>query len=366
MNGTIPTLGHIFYGLCILIPILYFAREKFSYKLAFIFLANNIYGPDILFLFSFIEHPFHSILGFLIMAIPLSLVFSYCSRFSLVRSEKAFPLKLEDGGIREINWKNAYCATAAGGISHFFIDQFFHWEKTMLIWPGITITHDQMLAWSGPLYHVMDPIMVIGEAIVVIVILLSLYFFKQGWKETFKMFLIATVLSIFLMIFMSTAVYGGEREYSVIVYGTVYVLIPFFLLFYAARDMLDHPITTPEVPKVNRKTLLNVVAIISLLLGLFMTLYAFIAISMADMIVSLIGGLAVATPSQIQGLGIYYGTIALILLVGSIGLFFKIKICRYLVIAASLYFIIFGFPIAIAFFLCEKDVKTLFQKKIEK
>ena len=366
MNRHIPTFGHIFYSLCLLIPIIYFAREKFSYKLAFIYLANNIFGPDIVFLFGFLDIPFHSILGFLIIAIPLSLVFSYCSKFSLVRSEKGFPLKFEDNEIREINWKNAFCAVVAGNFSHFYIDQFYHWETEMTLWPGLNITHNEMLAWSGSLYHVMDPLMVIGETIVVIIILLSLYFFKKGYKETIKVFLITTVLSIVLMVFVSTAINGGEREYAVIVQSTVYTLIPLGLLFYAARDVLDHPRTIPDKPKFNRNMLLKIVAAVSLLIGILFTLYGLLAITMAETLVSLIGGLVVATPDQIRVLGYYYGTIAIILVIGSIGLFFKIKICRYLVIATCSYFLILGFPLAIAFFLCEKDVKALFQKKSEK
>ena len=81
-----------------------YTKDKFSYKVAFIFLANNIYGPDIVYLF-FIT-PFHSILGFALLAIPLSLVYSYSSRFSIKKSEGLFPLKFIDEGIREVDWKN--------------------------------------------------------------------------------------------------------------------------------------------------------------------------------------------------------------------------------------------------------------------
>ena len=98
----------MFFGLCILIPILYYTKNvnQFSYKIAFIFLVNNIFGPDCVALF-FIT-PFHNILGFLILAIPLSLVFSYSSRFSLVKSDEMLPLKVVDDEIREVNWKNSY------------------------------------------------------------------------------------------------------------------------------------------------------------------------------------------------------------------------------------------------------------------
>ena len=139
-----------------------------------------------------------------------------------------------------------------------------------------------------------------------------------------------------------------------------------FLLFYAARDILDNPNKVPDTPKIERKKLLKIVASLSLLLGIIMLLYGIVAITMADMLVDLISMANItAYPSssaEIQGLGIYYGLIALVLVIGSIGLFFKSKICRYLAIFGSAYFIIFGFPIAITFFLNEKEVKEMFNR----
>ena len=361
-----PTFGHVFFGLCILIPILYYTKNEnqFSYKIAFIFFVNNIFGPDCVALF-FIT-PFHSILGFLILAIPLSLVFSYSSRFSLVKSDEIFPLKIVDDEIREVNWKNAYCATAAGGFTHFFIDQFFHWEKEMHIWPGIDITLDEMLAWSGEAYHYYTPLMIIGDVLVITVLLLSFYFFRKGYKETAKLLIGATALAIILMFILSPLVYTGEREYAVMVAITVYILIPLFLLMYAARDVKDNPRETPDIPKIKRKTLLNIVAVISTLLALFFILYSYFAITYAETIASLFAeddgsndSISVAT---VIFLGSFFLVASVLLLIGSIGLFFKIKVCRHLVMFVCAYFIIFGFPIAITFFLCEKDVKAMFYK----
>lgn len=365
-----PTFGHIFYGLSLLIPILYFTKKEdgFNYKVAFIFLANNIFGPDIVHLLFII--PTHSIIGFAILAIPLSLVYSYSSRFSLISSEKKFfPLKFVDEGIREVNWKNSYCITVAGGISHFFIDQFYHFEKKMYLWPGISIHHDQMLAWGGAAYHTVTPLIIIGEIIVVATILFSLFYFRKGSKETFIVLVLVTLISIALMIFISTDVYGGEREFGVIVHCVVYVLIPLFLLMYAARDVRDNPNETPEVQKINRKTLLNIVAIISILIALFFIVYSYFAIRYADIIASRFGENPTQSTSEIATSVVIIGYILLVvsimLLIGSIGLFFKINICRYIVIAICCELLIFGFPVAIAFFLCEKDIKALFGKELE-
>ncbi|MHA2391122.1 MAG: hypothetical protein ACXAEX_04060 [Promethearchaeota archaeon] len=368
-----PTFGHVFYGLCLLIPILYYTRGKFNYKVAFIFFANNLYGPDIVFLF--IDTPFHSILGFAILAIPLALVYSYSSRFSLKKSPGKFPLKFEDEGISTVKWKNAFLLTIAGGVSHFFIDQFFHFEESMWIWswPDISITYDTMLNWGGPLYHVFDPLMVIGEIIVVISLLLSIYYFRKGYKETFKVFLLISSVTFIIMLLGAfgigslTAVFGGERELAVMLFGLVYILLPLFILMYVARDIEDHPIETLDKPKIQREKLLKIVAILSTVLGIFFILYGILAIILVDTFVSLIEALTgttyVNTSTGVIFLGFYYMAIAIILLIGSIGLFFKNRFCRYLAIAASAYFFILGFPLAITLFLCEKEIKTLFTRE---
>lgn len=360
-----PIFGHIFFGFSLLVPLMLYRRDKFPYKIAFIFLINNLYGPDIVGLF-FIT-PFHSILGFVILAIPYSLVFTYASRFSLHKSEDGvFPLKLDDSGIREVNWKNAYCATAAGGFSHFFIDQFFHFEGEMTLWstwPDIIITYEEMLAWGGEAYHVISPIMIIGEIFTIIVLILSLYFFKKGYKQTAIMFSIVTALAILLMLIFSQNVFWAEREYAVLGAVTIYFLVPLLLLMYSAREVEFNPRTIPDEPRIQRKTLINIVAGIGIIVAIFFIIYSSVAIFMADMLLSLIGDAITTTKQSLQFIGYFYGTLAFILLIGSIGLFFKHNLFRYMVIAVSCYFLIFGFPFAIALFLNEKEVKEIFNKK---
>ena len=363
-----PTLGHVFLGLSILIPILYFTKNEngqFNYKLAFIFLANNIFGPDTVALFFVI--PTHNILGFLIYAIPLSLVFSYASRFSLKESgKKLFPLKFVDEGIREVKWKNAYCATAAGGISHFFIDQFGHLEMEMHLWQGIDITYEQMLTWGTYAYHTVTPFMIIGDIIIITTIILSLYYFRKGAKQTFIALLIVTGVIVSLMLFVTPNIISGEREFFVIVFVTVYILIPLSLLMYAARDVKVNPNETPDIPKIKRTKLLYIVSIITILLALFFILYAFFAITNSSTIASMIDSQSQSDANlaaSIVFIGWFFLVISVILLFGSIGLLFKLNFCRYIVIAICSYMLIFGFPLAIALFLNEKEVKELFGKE---
>jgi len=364
-----PTLGHIIFGLCLLIPILHYSKDKkFNHKVAFIFLANNIFGPDSVLLF-FVT-PFHSILGFLIYAIPLSLVYSYSSRFSLKKSgKKFFPLKFVDDGIRDVKWKNAYFVTVAGGISHFFIDQFFHWEKEMKIYPGITITHDEMLSWGGPIYHSFTPIMLVGQLIIITTILLSMYCFSnnKAAKKSFILLVAVISISVALMVGWTTNVFGGEREFAVIVFAILYILIPLFLLMHVAKDVRDNPNITPDEPKINRNKLLYIIATISICMSLFFIFYAYFAISHSKTIAALIvkddGGDINETATSITVIGYIFLVIFVILLINSIGLIFKINICRYITIVICSLLLFFGFPFAIALFLCEKDVKLLFNKE---
>ena len=361
-----PTFGHIFYGFCLLIPLMYYTKNKFNYKIAFIFLLNNIYGPDLVALF-FGYLPFHGIISFTIIALPFALVMSYASRFSLVRSDKGFPLKFEDGEISEVSWKNAFLLVVAGNLSHFFIDQFFHINSEMKLFDNaffdLKIPQTFFFDLSGPLYHTLSPLMFIGDAIVIATLIVSIYFLRKGYKDTFKLFLIATGLSLISILLISPLVYYGEREYAVMIQIGLYIFAPLFLLMYVARDIEDHPIETLDEPKIPREKLLTIVTALSTALAVFLIFYASIAIFMSDFIGELLGDTTPEGLTNILLVGVIYLIIALILLVGSIGLFFKVRICRYLAITASSYMIIFGFPIAIALFLCEKDIKALFSRE---
>jgi hypothetical protein len=326
-----------------------------------------LYGPDIVGLF-FGYIPFHGILAFVILGIPYSFVLSYASRFSLVRTNKRFPLKFEDSGISEVNWKNAFCLVMAGSLSHFFIDQFFHPTLVMELWTSayfdIQIPHTAMLDWTDPaLHHIISPLILIGDIIVLVTLILSIYFFKKGHKDTAKLFLIATGLSLLSLLLISPSTFFGEKEYAVMIQIGLYIFTPLFLLTYVARDVQDHPIETPNEQKIERKRLLLIVTAISTFFAVFLVLYASIAVFLPDFIGELYNDVSSETLTSITIFGTVYFVIALVLLIGSIGLFFKFQICRYIVIATTTYFMIFGFPIAIALFLCEKDIKPLFKRE---
>ena len=241
-----PNLGHLFIGFCILIPILYFTKNdrSFNYKVAFIFFANTLFGPDLVVMFANME--LHSLIGFTLLAIPLSLFYSYFSRFSLIKSKKKFfPLKLEDDGIRIVNWKNSYCITVAGGVSHLFIDHLFYPDLSMELWPSIRISQMDLITFWGTNAYDINPLYIVGNIIIVSIMLISLYCFRKGYKSTSQMFVIVIGLTIVILL-MSQALIGSAKELGVLIFCAVYIFLPLFLLMYAARDVQDNPIESSK------------------------------------------------------------------------------------------------------------------------
>ena len=321
-----------------------------------------MFGPDLVGMFVLWE--LHGIIGFAIIALPLALFYSYSSRFSIIKSEKTFfPLKLEDDGGREVNWKNAYYLTVAGGISHLLMDNLFYPQLEMELWPGFHISQMDLMTWFGTNVQVITPISYfLPNVLLVYIIILSIYTFKKGYKSTSQLFLIYIGLIIGLVI-----VSQATKEFGVIVFCVVYFLIPLFLLMYAARDVQDNPIKPSGEPKSNKKTQLNIVIIIGILLALFLIFYAYYVITSAMTLALQLQYYYPQDLDELENVLVIIGYITLIIsiiyLFGLIGLFFKSNICRYIVIALSSYLLILAFPFAIALFLCEKDVKALFRKE---
>ncbi|MFO8018361.1 MAG: hypothetical protein R6U96_06975 [Promethearchaeia archaeon] len=364
-----PWIGHIIYGLCFIIPLFYFTEDdenKFNYKVAFIFLANNFVGPDAAHIW--VGLPFHNLLGFLIFAIPLSLFYSYLSRFSLKKKTGSkFGLRFVDEEIREVNWKNSYFLCVSGGILHKFIDQFYHWDRNITFWPGLSLQHEDLLSWGGDAYHVLDPLILIGYAIVILSIVISFYCLKKGFRETFKLFIGITSLSLIVIFTIGVEAFLGEREVGVIFHSILYVLIPLSLLLYAAKDVKDNPNKESEVPKIERGLLLKIVAFISILFALILILISTIALVQTDIIASPLASKLGEEIADIRFTIRFLGSTILFisgtLVIASIGLLFKSNICRKIAIVINIIFWMLAFPVAISLFLSENNVKALFNDK---
>lgn len=357
------TLGHIVWAFCILLPLIFYSRDKFNYKIAFIFLAANQLTS-----YAFLIIPFHNLIGSFIWAIPLSLLFTYFSRFTLVKSEKTFPLKLEDEGIREVSWMNSYLVVVAGSIPHYFVDQLFHLEKDLHLWIGIDINFEDTLLWGvNGSFHAVGPLMIIGYIIAFGCILLSLYYFKKGFKDTLKYFIIIIGISLLAIITLGIEIFGGELEIAMLFYMILFILVPSLLLVYVSRDIEDNPRTNLDVPKIKRELLLKIISILCIIasiLCLVAGIYAILNASVfAAPLISLLGGGTVAqVTAAVSALGFLLIIISILLLIGSIGLLMKKKAGRYLMLIIFTGLFYFGIPFAVALLLCEKEVKEMFNR----
>ena len=366
-----PGIAHLAFGLMLVIPFMLFAREKFNYKVATIFVLNNWVGPDSYWAWRFIPFQMHELLGFLIWAIPLSLFYSYLSRFSFERSHRFFTIV--DDGRREVSWRNSYLLCVGGATFHLLIDSLFHGGYTGFgIFPpeiqdwfqssfGITLTNPNLAdinSWFTSTYGYPETLIIVGFVAMIAASLFIIYYLKRELKVV-VIFLFALIAFIFLSQILLGWNTFDEREFAATFYGLFFIFLPLMGFAYVMYDVNKNP-RKPSEPLMSAEWILRVTAIIALVLAggfLFLGLSPYFAPSI---VVSLIGSFL--TAGEIAIIGPIVAGIAGIGLVGAIGLFFKIKVCRYITIFISILLWFFVFPLAIALSLGRSDVKVMFEK----
>ena len=357
-----PGIAHLVFGLFIVIPIFFIARDRFSYKVALIFVLNNWIGPDSYWAWRFIPINAESIYGYLIWIIPLALFYSYLTRFSLQKS-KHF-LKLVDDGKREVSWRHSYLLCLGGGILHNHIDAFYHQGgHGVEILPNFTIGFDEFLKWGVSPIEISSGLIVIGFVLMIAVSILSMYFLNKDVKDMF-IFLFAVIGVTFLLHFTLGGEYSGnELETVAIGYNFFYLFIPLMLLAYVSNYVHKNPREERETPLLNRELGLKLIAIIVIIIAgtvFYLGIDTLIGVQFITILIG--GGIDSTVLSVIAILIIGASSLGLI---GAIGLFFKNNYCRYLVIFVSILLFFFVYPFAIALFLCDKDIKVLFERKSE-
>jgi hypothetical protein len=358
-----PGIAHLVFGLFIAIPIMFMLKDKLNYKVAVIFVLNNWMGPDSYWPYRYIPFDMHALIGFAIWAIPLSLYYSYLSRFSFKRSNHFFTIV--DDGKRDVKWRNAYFLCIAGGICHTLIDAFFHFDIHTLIGSqsfdfleGWQITFKNFLGLGVSLIISADALIVLGYIIMLTISLLIIYFFKKEIKDIL-VFLFTIIGLVFLSIFtLGLQVFGEEGEGGAIIFSCLFVFVPLMLFAYVAKDVQQNPTNFSE-KSVNSTFKLHFIAVITCILGVLFFLLGLSGMIAPDLVKELLN----LSNNILFGIGLAVTILASIGIIGGIGLFFRIPLCRYFAIFLSILLLIFVFPFAIALTLCQKDVKELFQKK---
>ncbi|MFX0136358.1 MAG: hypothetical protein ACFFDN_22140, partial [Candidatus Hodarchaeota archaeon] len=178
-----PGIAHLLFGLFLVIPIMYIAKDRLNWKVAFIFVLNNWNGPDSFWPYGFIPFDMHAIISYVIWCIPLALYYSYLSRFSFRRKGNFF--EVVDDGRREVKWRNAYILCIAGGISHTFIDTLFHLGMDIHIFQDWHIPFESVLWFGVSTLKISEGLIILGYVIMTIVSLFIIYFLNRDLKDIF-------------------------------------------------------------------------------------------------------------------------------------------------------------------------------------
>ena len=364
-----PGVGHLLFGLGVLLPMLYLGRDRkaFHYKVALIYFMNNYIGPDGTHVIGdLVGFDLHALFGFAFYAIPLSLFYSYLSRFSMHKGKSRFSLEIIDVEIREVSWKNAYLLTIAGGISHNMIDFLFHpGFKTDILSPlGYNFTLNDMLAWGwGPSNDSQwTPMAILATLVIIFLIIGGWHFLERGFNDTFKLFLVGCGINSILMIVLGMASQGGEREWGAMFFVSFYIMLPFMFLAIGMKDTIDHPRTGKCIPRVSRKVLFNLVMIVILALFGIIFISGLLVVTTNFLVDTFSNVLGSAGTLQVMG-WLFMGITAFGIIM-TIGVLVRSDASRRIFIIISTILLLFGtIPYAIALLLSENEIKQQFVRK---
>ena len=353
-----PEIGHFIIAFSIIIPILYFSGDKFNYKVAAIFLLANWIGPDSAQPFGFLPIDFHYMIPYLIWAVPLALFYSYFSRFSVKRSERFF--KFVDDGKRDITWRNAYLLLISGGLIHTVSDALFRNNLKIKFLEDIfqPTLHD--VHRFGFLVDLDIPVLqMVSYAILIALTLLAVFIMDRSFKDILIFFFTLIGVTILIVFCFGERVVGGEFDVGVSFMSIIFIFIPLMLLFHVAKDVNEHPTPTPKEPRVDPKLGLKIIGIFSGFVALFYLIIGVLSILAPTIVQELI----YFSKETFFVLGFIFLILGCIAIFGTIGLFFKLSICRYIVMYLCIFMTLFVYPLIIVLYLCQNNVKALFNKK---
>ncbi|MHA1282411.1 MAG: hypothetical protein ACTSVV_17580 [Promethearchaeota archaeon] len=355
-------IGHIIIGLAILIPILYYTDGKFNKKVAAVFLINNWIGPDSAQAFGFLEDivflDFHWLIPFLIWAIPLALVFSFMSRFSIRRTKHFFTVV--DDLKREVSWKNAYLLCVSGGVIHTIADAIFRHETYN---STIKLLDNVIQPKLGELYHLasyeqdVGALQAIPFIIMITVLILAVYIVERNYKDILIIYAIICGLTLLLAFGFGDKIIGEEYDIAVIILATIFILIPIMLLFYVEKDVRKNPIEIREKTIIQPEIGLKIIFVFLLIIGAGFLLLGIYALS-----ISPVNNFLDINADLFIFLSYIVISVGALMIFSAIGLILKLRIGRFIAMAISAFLIPLVYPLLIFYFLCRNDVKTLFNK----
>jgi len=360
-----PGVTHLLFGLMIVVPILYIAKDKLNYKVAIIFVLNSWIGPDFSWAYRWMTPGVlwpHSLFGFLIIAIILALFYSYLSRFSFVGTKRFFTIV--DDGKRDVRLFNAYLLCIAGGVLHHFVDAFFNGGPPYKfhLWEDWYISLADINAWGEATYGFPAVLNMVGFILILITSLFIIFYLRKKVKTILLFIFVIMALTTLIYLAFGKEAFGTELEFGGMICLFCFIFLPLMILGYVAVNVNKNP-THPSPPLIEKNRALNLITAITLLVNLAILGLGLIGIFAPEIPQVLVPSL---TNEELFVLGILVIILAVTGIIGAIGLILRKSFGRNLVIFFCVLLWFFIFPFAIVLFLCRSDIKEMFQKNEEK
>jgi len=357
-----PFFGHYVIALSIIIPIYYFNREKFHYKIAVIFVLNNWIGPDTVQAYFFLPYDFHYLIPYLFWALPLAFFYSYLSRFSISFEHRKF--RIIDDQQKILNWRNAYLLTISGGILHTaavaifrsnlkfkFIENVFEPRLYQIQEYGMGVGID-----SGPVH-------LFGYLFLILISLLIFLFFNRKLKDMlifYSLFLFIVIISI---LFLGDDVAGEEFDIGVIFFAVIFIFIPLCLLFLVADSVHKQDLQTMKTKTLTERQIkrgLKIISISTLLISGILFTWGIFCFVKPD----IIGEFFKMNTFGAKFLGIFVLLLATCALYSGVGLLFKLKSARLITTLILSFLLVFIYPLFAAFYLYQNDVRDFYENRM--
>ncbi|MHA1512073.1 MAG: hypothetical protein ACTSRX_10190 [Promethearchaeota archaeon] len=356
-----PFFGHFIIAMSIIIPIYYFNKEKFHYKVAVIFVLNNWIGPDTAHAYFFLPINFHYLIPYLFWALPMAFFYSYISRFSIKFENRKF--RVIDDKHKVLNWRNAYLLMISGGILHTVSDTIFRSNLKFKFIENIFEPRLYEIQEYGMGFGIdSGAIHLYGYLILIFMSFLIFFFFNRNIKDMLIFYSIYIAVVIVSILLLGDDLAGEEFDIGVIFIAIIFIFIPLFLLFYVANSVSKQD---PESMKTRilsekqiKRGLLSVSIITLLISGLLLT-WGVLCFTNSEIFEEFFK----VNENGVIFLGIFVLILAFCALYGGIGIFFKQKFARLITALMLSFLLVFIYPMFAVFYLYQDDVKTFYDKK---
>jgi len=216
-----PFFGHFVIAMSIIIPIYYFNKEKFNYKIAIIFVLNNWIGPDTAQAYFFLPFDFHYLIPYLFWALPMAFFYSYISRFSIKYKNHKF--HIVDDKQKVLNWRNAYLLMVSGGILHTVSDTIFRSNLKFKFIENIFEPRlPEIQNYGLGLGLDFGAVHLLGYLFLIFISFLIFFFFNRNLKDMLLFYSSYIIIVIVSILLLGDDLAGEEFDIGVIFFALIY------------------------------------------------------------------------------------------------------------------------------------------------